>query len=270
MPTDPVVDLLEQIWRSTAEACAGLSEADWDAPTDCEGWTVRDQLSHVIGTELTLEGQSSPPPVDPVPGHVRNPFGEVNEAWVEERRSRTGPAVLAEFVEVTGRRLAELTECSEERFERVGPSPIGEVPYRQFMWTRAFDSWIHEQDLRRAVGRPGDRGGAAEVLTIDRVVGAMAYVVGRQVKPPEGTTVVWEITGPLARTVAVGIQAGRGVGLDAAPPEPSARLTLADETFWRLGCGRIDPAAALASGSVELAGDEALGRAVVAAMNFMF
>jgi uncharacterized protein (TIGR03083 family) len=269
MPLDPVVDLLDQIWQSTAEACAGLSDDEWDAPTDCAGWSVRDQLSHVIGTELSLLGQDAPPPVDPLPAYVRNPIGERNEAWVEERRARPGAAVLDEFLEVTGRRLAELTGFSEERFEHVGPSPIGEVPYREFMWTRAFDSWVHEQDMRRAIGRPGNRDGAAEELTLDRVAGAMGYVVGRQVKPPEGTTVVWEITGPLARTLSIGIEAGRGVVLDIAPPQPTVRLTLDAETFWRLGVGRIDPSVALAAGSVELAGDEALGRAVAVAMNFM-
>jgi uncharacterized protein (TIGR03083 family) len=231
---------------------------------------VRDQLSHVIGTELSLGGHPSPPPVDPVPGHVRNPFGESNEAWIEERRSRPGAAVLAEFTEVTRRRVDELTAMSEERFEKVGPSPVGEVPYRQFMWTRAFDSWVHEQDLRRALRRPGDRDGAAEALTLDRVVSAMGYVLGRQVKPAEGTTVVWEITGPLARVVSIGIESGRGVVLEDRPPQPTAQLTLGAETFWRLGCGRIDPAAALADGSVELAGDADLGTAVVTAMNFMF
>jgi uncharacterized protein (TIGR03083 family) len=270
MPADPVVDLLDQTWRSTADACAGLAEADWEAATDCAGWTVRDQLSHVIGTELSLGGHPSPPPVDPVPGHVRNPFGALNEAWIEERRSRPGAAVLAEFCEVTGRRVAELTAMSEARFEEVGPSPVGEVPYRQFMWTRAFDSWVHEQDVRRAVGRPGDRDGAAEELTLDRVASAMGYVVGRQVKPPEGTTVVWEVTGPLARVVAIGIESGRGVVLEGRPPAPTVQLTLDAETFWRLGLGRIDPAAALAGGSLRLAGDADLGAAVVAAMNFMF
>jgi len=270
MPTHPVIDLLDQIWRSTAEACAGLSPLQWDAPTDCPGWSVRDQLSHVIGTELMLLGQPTPAPPDPIPAHVHNPIGEMNEAWIDERRSRPGQEVLDEFIEVTGRRVAELTGFGEERFEQIGPSPIGQVPYREFMWVRVFDCWIHEQDLRRAVDRPGDRGGAGEQLTLDRVSNAMGYVVGRQLKPPEGTTVAWTITGPLARTVAVGVQAGRGVGLDSPPPNPTARLTLDAETFWRLGCGRINPDSVLAAGSVDLAGDAALGAAVVRAMNFMF
>ena len=270
MPTDPVVDLLDQIWSSTAEACAGLTDEQWDAPTDCPGWSVRDQLSHMIGGEYWVAGLPTPTAVDPVPEHVHNPAGEMNEAWIEERRSWPGRVVLDEFVEVTRRRVAELTADSEERFQKLGPSPIGEVPYREFMWVRALDCWIHEQDLRRAAGRPGDRDGAAEALTIERTAGAMPFVVGRKVKPPEGSTVVWEVTGPLARTLAVGIEGGRGVLLEAVPTEPSAQLTLDGDTFWRLGSGRIDPGAALAAGSVELSGDPALGRSVVHAMNYMF
>jgi hypothetical protein len=54
------------------------------------------------------------------------------------------------------------------------------------------------------------------------------------------------------------------------PAQPTAQLTLDAETFWRLGLGRIDPAAALSGGSVVLSGDADLGAAVVAAMNFMF
>ncbi|HXQ18841.1 MAG TPA: maleylpyruvate isomerase family mycothiol-dependent enzyme [Acidimicrobiales bacterium] len=270
MPNEPVVDLLDQIWRSMAEACGGLPEAAWDAPTDCPGWSVRDQLSHVIGTELMLVGEPSPPAVAPTPAHVHNPVGEMNEAWIAERRARPGNEVLDEFVAVTGRRVAELKADSEARFEKVGPSPIGEVPYRQFMWVRAFDSWIHEQDLRRALGRPGNRDGPAEELTLGRVADGMGFVVGRKVKPPEGTTVVWQITGPLARTVTVGVEGGRGVRLDEPPTAPTARLTLVAETFWRLGCGRIDPAGVLAAGSVDIDGDADVGRAVVGAMNFMF
>jgi len=138
------------------------------------------------------------------------------------------------------------------------------------MWVRVFDCWIHEQDLRRAVGRPGNRDGAAEVLILDRAAAALGFVLGRQVKPPEGTSVVWEVTGPLARTVSVAIEGGRGRALESPPSVPGVVLTLDAETFWRLGCGRIDPVEALADGSVALAGDEALGRAVVAAMDFLF
>ena len=96
-----------------------------------------------------------------VPAHVPNPFGEMNEAWVEARRTVPGAEVLAEFVEITDRRLDALRAMPAEQFDEVGWSPVGEVPYREFMETRVLDTWAHEQDIRRALGRPGrsQRGG---------------------------------------------------------------------------------------------------------------
>ena len=57
----------------------------------------------------------------------------MNEAWVEARRRVPGNEVLAEFVETTDRRLDALRAMPPERFDVVGWSPVGEVPYREFM-----------------------------------------------------------------------------------------------------------------------------------------
>src|SRR5260370_41075828 len=37
-------------WEQFAELIAGLDEAQWTAPTRCEGWEVRDVAAHVVGT----------------------------------------------------------------------------------------------------------------------------------------------------------------------------------------------------------------------------
>lgn len=48
---EPVVDQLAQVWASIVTACAQLETDHWDRATDCPGWTVKDQLSHLIGIE---------------------------------------------------------------------------------------------------------------------------------------------------------------------------------------------------------------------------
>ncbi len=153
---EPVVDQLAEVWHSIQAACERHAHvAQWDEPTDCPGWTVRDHLSHLIGIERMLLGDPAPPPLASFPAHVRNPLGEINEAWVEARRATPGPEVLREFRETTDRRLEELRSLPAEHFDVVSRSPLGEMPYRRFMQTRVIDSWAHEQDIRRAVGRPG-------------------------------------------------------------------------------------------------------------------
>ena len=156
----------------------------------------------------------------------------------------------------------------EARFEEIGWSPIGQVPYRVFMEVRVFDCWVHEQDIRRALGRPAGRGGpATRHARPGRAVAALR--VGRKVAPGDGTTVVFSVTDRPDRTLAVAVDGGRARALDACA-SPTVRLALSAETYWRLGCGRLSPKAALAEGLVAVWGDEALGRRVSSEMNFLF
>jgi uncharacterized protein (TIGR03083 family) len=40
---------LAETWGSLAEACHALVDQEWALPTECPGWDVKDQLSHLIG-----------------------------------------------------------------------------------------------------------------------------------------------------------------------------------------------------------------------------
>ncbi|MHB1710231.1 MAG: maleylpyruvate isomerase family mycothiol-dependent enzyme [Acidimicrobiales bacterium] len=266
---EEVVGHLSEVWASFADACRDVDEAEWSLPTDCPGWTVRDQMSHVIGVERMLLGEPAPGPLGEVPEYVRNPMGEINEPWLEARRHTPGPEVLAEFVATTQRRLDELRALPKEKFDEIGWSPIGQVPYREFMGTRLLDSWAHEQDARRALGRPGGRNGAGETLVLDRCSAAMTYVVGKKVGAPDGTTVVFEVKGPLGRQVPISVEGGRATIMSETPADPTVIVATAQDVFWRLGFGRIAPGDVLESGEVEVAGDAGLGRQILAAMNFM-
>ncbi len=267
---EPVVDRLIEVWRSFAAACDGIRAFQWDLPTDCPGWTVKDQLAHIVGVERMVMGDQPPPPLETVPDHVRNEFAELNEAWIEARRPVAGAEVFAEFVAVTERRAYELRDLPPERFDVIGWSPVGDVPYRDFLVTRVLDSWAHEQDVRRALGRAGGRNGAAESVVLDRCATTMAYVVGKRVAPPDGSSVRYVVTGVLGRLVPVVMEGGRAVvAPGSGPDQPNATLTMDQEAFWRLGFGRVDAGRVLASGEVKVEGDVALGHRVLESMAFM-
>jgi uncharacterized protein (TIGR03083 family) len=202
-------------------ACDNLSEEQWDTPTACPGWSVRDQLSHLIGIERSLEGESVPEWPGALGPHVKTPFAEGNEKWIAVRRDRPGDAVLGEFIEVTDRRLATLGALGEEEWAQLGPSPVGNVPYAEFMRVRVFDSWVHEQDARLALGRPGGTGGGASDIAIAQVQGAMGFVVGKRAAAPEGTVVCFSLTGPAldARQLIIAVEGGRA---REVPPGPHA------------------------------------------------
>jgi uncharacterized protein (TIGR03083 family) len=267
---EPVVDHMTQVWASLVGACEQMRAVGWDLATDCPGWTVKDQLSHLVGIERMLLGDPAPPPLDEVPDHVTNAFGEINEAWVEARRPVPGGEVLAEFVETTNRRLDALRGMPMATFDEVGWSPVGEVPYREFMETRILDSWAHEQDIRRALGRPGGRNGVGEAMTLDRCDRAMPYVVGKRVAPPDGTSVLFAVVGVMGRQVNVRVSDGRASLMPApSSEEPTVTLTMDQEAFWRLGFGRVEPARVVATGQVRVEGDMAIGHKVLESMAFM-
>jgi uncharacterized protein (TIGR03083 family) len=264
-------DALRQTWGGLADACFELSSNEWALPTECPGWDVKDQLSHLIGIERTIMGEAAPEWDGPVGDHVKNDFAAMNEAWVAVRRPLEGAAVRDEFVEVTETRLGQLAERTEDEWAVVGWSPVGQVPYAVFMEVRAFDSWVHEQDARRALDRPGGCGNVASSISLGRVEDAMPFVVGKKAACTDGTAVRFEITGPgddaRAFTVAVEGARARAVGDDVAP---TVTLSLSSLDFLRLGCGRAAAAQVEAAGGIAMEGDAAVGRQVLAAMNFMF
>jgi uncharacterized protein (TIGR03083 family) len=266
--TEPAIDLLDDVWQSIIDLGASLSEDEWKRPTDLPGWSVQDNLSHIIGTERSMRGEPTPDTTLASTDHVRNPIGEMNEHWVESRRSATGAAVLDEFRALAAERLADYRAMTPEQLDAVGPTPVGPAPFREFIAVRVMDSWAHEQDMRRAVGRPGHLTGPVTALSVGRVTKAMPMIVGKRAAAPEGASVVFVVTGDEGVVVPIVIR-GRAAVADAVPAEPTVELTLDAETYAVLGMGRLDPEVALADGRVTITGDDELGRRVVTSMNFM-
>jgi len=266
---EPVVRLLDEEWDAIVSLGRTLELPEWDLPTECPGWTVRDTLSHLIGTERSLLGDPGPARPEQMPDHVHNEVGARNEAWVQARRSTPVDALLEEFNEVTTRRLEALRSWPTVRFDQLGPSPVGEVPYREFMRVRVMDCWVHEQDMRMATGRPGHDTGEAATLSLERIASAMPFVVGKKAGAPEGSSVRFELGGGWRKHIDIVVRQGRAVAADGLDHEPSATLVMDAATFWRLGCGRVTGEAACAAGLVELRGDDKLASSVVTGMAFM-
>jgi hypothetical protein len=97
-------DNLAAVWASVYRLCSGLPDSQWDLPTGCPGWTVKDHVSRLVDYEARALGRPAPQH-DPGPlPHVRNELGRANEIGVDMRRAQSGAAVLAEFRQVTGGR----------------------------------------------------------------------------------------------------------------------------------------------------------------------
>ena len=269
MGNQQVVDLMERVWSSIESLCSPLTEDQWKTPTDCPEWSVQDQVSHLVGAESSILGNPRPDHTPKETGHVKNDVGQSNEVLVDYRRSWPGQKVLDEFRQLTGQRLQLLQGMTDDEFAAETQTPIGLYTVAEFVRIRIFDAWVHEQDIRRALNMPGELEGPVAAHGVGRVARAMPFVVARKSKAPDGTTVVFHITGPAGRLVPVGVEGGRGNELDSEPASPTVRITTDVECFACLGCGRWDPSETLRSGRVTVGGDTVLGETIVSNMNIM-
>ncbi len=268
---DTVLAALAGAWAAIAELCAGLTATQWAADTDCPGWSVQDNVSHITGTERMLLGDPAPEVDVGEAPHVRNDIGRMNELWIAERRPWAPAAVLQEFREVTAGRLSTLEAMTQADFDAESWTPAGQDTFGRFMRIRTMDSWVHEQDIRAAIGTPGHREGPVVEVVLDEFAFAVGFAVAKLGRAPDGARVLIHLTGPAARTwrVQVADRRGRLVRAFDGAAEPTIGIGTDAHTYTRLAGGRIAGAAALEQGLVDLDGDTEAAERIVTNLGYM-
>lgn len=255
------IENLAIVWASVARLCSGLPDSQWELPTGCPGWTVKDQVSHLVDYEARALGRPAPQHEPGSLSHVKNELGRANEIGVDVRRSKSGAEVLKEFRQVTAERLAQLRQLTGQDLALQTMTPAGPGTVADLLTLRVMDSWSHEQDIRRAVGRPGHLEGPPAEEALGYFMRFLPYLVGKRAAAPEGSKVVFRIGG--RDPVAVEVAGGRG-RLAAHLQNATVSLAIPVATFAALVGGRSD-----VSDDVGTTGDRQLGRRVVESMGFM-
>ncbi|QNJ95243.1 maleylpyruvate isomerase family mycothiol-dependent enzyme [Mycolicibacterium fluoranthenivorans] len=269
LPQADVVPALFGVLADIDRLLDGLPEVRWEARVPLPAWRVRDVVAHVLGTELLLQGESAPPAEVSGLTHVRNPIGEMNEAWVQHLGVLTPDRLLARFREVTAKRRAELAAMSTEEWNAVMATPVGPESYGRFMRVRIFDCWMHEQDIREGLGRPStdeDLSCPGARMALDEIAAGLARVVGKQGKAPAGSRVLFSLTGPLSREIRVAVDE-RAAVVQAFDGEPTTVIRMDGLQFTRRCGGR--PLAVTRADEVEYEGDVEVGELIVANLAFV-
>jgi uncharacterized protein (TIGR03083 family) len=255
-----LVDIWRQAIREFVALARDVPEDQWHLPTDLDGWSVKDNVAHTAHLEAVLAG--APEETTPVEdgAHVRGLAGVYTEQGVVARRGRDMAALADEIEQSAARRSAELEADPPTDGASPPPKTPGDAPWstETLLSNRPLDIWMHEQDIRRALGRPGGFDSPAARHTIAVLGRALPMVVGKRVAPLAGTTVQVDVPeAGQSWTVRMGDDAR--AALVEAVEEPTARITLGAEDFIVLAGGRrgvdaTDP---------KIEGDAALGRAVL-------
>jgi uncharacterized protein (TIGR03083 family) len=138
MTTSTALRLVEDEMRDTVDFLRSLSDEEWDAPSLCDGWRVRDVVGHMAsGVDLTLPGL--------LLGTVKagmKPERFSFQLAVDYANART-PAELIEGYEHQADELVEEYGTGK----RHGIARVIDV--RDLM----VDHLIHHEDMRRPLGK---------------------------------------------------------------------------------------------------------------------
>lgn len=256
-------------WRSIEDLLTvleGLSPEEWDLPTDLPGWDVRAVVSHTAHLESVLAtGVEEHAEVGDAP-HVVSPMGQYTEIGVVNRRDATPADLLAEIRSATRRRHETLLAAMPTDASAPADPVFGGMPWDwgTLLRNRPLDVWMHEQDVRRAVGRPGGTDSPGAAHTVAQLGSTIGYVLGKRVGAAPGTSVVLEVVGHGSFAVEVGDD-GRARPVTAPPTDPTVRLRMDAATLAVLAGGRRGPDRA----EVVVDGDPDLAAAILARMGTM-
>ncbi|MET0837556.1 MAG: maleylpyruvate isomerase family mycothiol-dependent enzyme [Marmoricola sp.] len=243
MTDAPRLAELVETWHSACTDFVALVRElppeQWDLPTDLEGWSVRDVVAHTAHLEAVLAGAPEESIEVAEAPHLKSLMSYYTEQGVLARRDRDLDDVAAEIEQAVATRHAALLADPPTDPKAAPPKTPGDVPwdFQTLLSNRPFDVWMHEQDIRRAIGRPGGYDGPAAAHALRTCGRALPMVVGKRVSPPPGTTV--QVAVPEAGldwTVQVGDD-GRAAAVEAEG-EATTTVTLTPEDFVVLAGGR--------------------------------
>jgi len=248
-----------------------LRPGDEDRATDCPGWTVHDQFAHVVSLEAWVQGEPVPDLDVSGRAHVRSGLGTVVEKYLESRRDRSLEELLEELDSLVNSQIAHL-EADTTSPEDPALGPFGPTTLLGLMRNRVFDLWVHEQDIRGALGRLGNLDTPGAALVVQSVFAAFPKAVARTAEVPAGQAVILDLTGPVVGRVGVVVEErdGRAHGIplfsgDAqghADATGTTTITLSTQAATRRAAGRV----ATADTHYTVVGDEDIARRVLDAL----
>ena len=262
-------------WRSAVDdtllLLRGLDDDDWARPTDLPGWDVRAVAAHLAHLEAELAGFEQQPVEVPELDHLRSPMAYYTERGPIARAAWTPAQIVDELERAADVRFRALQADPPTDGSGAPPITPGDIgwSWEVLLRNRPLDVWMHEQDIRRAVRRPGglDTAGAAHTAAVFAT--SFGFSVGKRVAPPAGTTAVLDVSAvspvqPVHRAVRIDPD-GRAVPFEPADDgaaAPTVHLRMGFEPYILLCGGRR----AVDDVPVQVSGDQELGRRILQAL----
>lgn len=188
---ETAMTLAAEEYSQFARALASLAQEDWQAPTSCPGWTVRDMAGHTLGmaelaaslpemaSQLIRAGRaakrSGKPQIDELTDLQVRKHEKLSVADLVAAVQRIGPKAVA------GRRRRPKVMRARTIIDE---GPDGASPER---WKLGFmtdtiltrDPWMYRSDLAQALGRPMELTREHDGVVVEDVVAEWALRHGQ-------------------------------------------------------------------------------------------
>jgi uncharacterized protein (TIGR03083 family) len=189
-----------QTWTEVTDLMASLEPDDWNRPTPCVGWSVKDvlaHLGHVEGMMVHRFDQPQPPPDWIGEG---SPLDQVTNQGVAARRTWSTDQV-ADEIERAAAATKVLLSQPDLNWNEAASTPVGLAPRSVAVEMRVNDAFLHLCDVRTAIGRPIDELASdgleppGRVVAIGRAVRLTPWAWAKRVDATEGQRLRMSLSG---------------------------------------------------------------------------
>jgi len=233
-----VVNLFPEILDALLSLLGDLSADAWQRPTACPGWSVKDVALHLLGVEVgnlsrRRDGQAVAGPITSWEELVTF-VNDFNEAWVQAAR-RMSPRLVIDVLQCTGLQMCAFFRSLSpyaigDSVSWVGPEP---APIWLDLAREYTERWVHQQQMRDAVGKPGLKQPRYFAPVLAAFMRALPRAF-RATSAAEGTVVTLTISGESDGQWSVRQEGGAWRLYEGAADRRDAEVLVDEEIAWRL------------------------------------
>ena len=275
-PVAPVylVDLFPGLQAELIRLLRGLANADWSRATACALWSVKDIAAHLLDSSLRRlsfgrDGLGAAPDT-PITSYAElvGYLNRLNAEWITATR-RLSPEVLIDLLDFTGGQVHAFFQSLDPHSPALFPVAwAGEdrSPNWFDIGREYTERWLHQQQIREAVGAPGLTARRWLHPTLDIFMRALPFAY-REVEAPKGSSVRFEILGEAGGVWNLVRNSDRWKLFLGSASGANAVVSLDQEAAWKLFSKGLDRGSR--ERRIQIQGERPLGEPVLGSLAVM-